>query len=491
MKKRLVAALLLLCMLVSMLAACGTPNNETPNSGNNTPNSGNPDAGSTPGVIGNFEIPEGGYDGSEVTIKFAHTMGAKLQEVLNYHIGEFNKLYPNITVEHSSYGGWSDIAGQINTEIAGDTQPNVAYCYPDHVAMYNLAKSVVILDDFIQSEIPVTDANGNSEVLGLTQAQIDDFIDGFYNEGTAYGDGLMYTMPLSKSTEVLYYNKTFFEANGLTVPTTWDEMEETCKKILELDPNCIPLGYDSENNWFITLCEQNDYPYTSATGEHYLFNNDDCKAFVKEIREWYQAGYVTTEALYGSYTSGLFTELDKSVSHSYMCIGSTGGASYQIPADKAFEVGVAPIPQANAADPKIISQGPSLCILKGGKTTDQQVIASWLFVKYLTTNMGFQTEFSSTSGYMPVLESAQTNEVYAAWLDKANGYEFLTAKVVKVGLESADAYFTSPAFNGSTVAREQVGSLLAKCMSEQTSDVDSLIDSAFEDAYDECVFLGG
>ena len=268
-------------------------------------------------------------------------------------------------------------------------------------------------------------------------------------------------------------------------------MEATCKKILEIDPKCIPLGYDSENNWFITMCEQYGYPYTSATGDHYLFNNDDCKAFVKKIREWYQNGYVTTEALYGAYTSGLFTELDKNVSHSYMCIGSTGGAGYQIPADKAFEVGIAAIPQANASNPKIISQGPSLCILKGGKTSDQQVIASWLFVKYLTTNMAFQTEFSSTSGYMPVLESAQTNEIYAQWLNKANGYEFLTAMVVKVGLESADAYFTSPAFNGSTVAREQVGSLLAKCMSETTSDVDSLINNAFEDAYDECVFLGG
>ena len=105
--------------------------------------------------------------------------------------------------------------------------------------------------------------------------------------------------------------------------------------------------------------------------------------------------------------------------------------------------------------------------------------------------MAFQTEFSSTSGYMPVLKSAQDNEAYAGWLGKANGYEFLTALVVKVGLEEADTYFTSPAFNGSTVAREQVGALLAKCMSEQTSDVDSLINSAFEDAYDECVFLGG
>lgn len=167
-------------------------------------------------------------------------MGAKLQEVLNYHIGEFNKLYPNITIEHSSYGGWGDIAGQINTEIAGDNQPNVAYCYPDHVAMYNLAQSVVVLDDFIQSDITVTHDDGTTEIMGLTDEQVADFIDGFYNEGMAYGDGLMYTMPMSKSTEVLYYNKTFFEENGLSVPTTWEEMEATCQQLLVLDPACIP-----------------------------------------------------------------------------------------------------------------------------------------------------------------------------------------------------------------------------------------------------------
>ena len=473
--KRLVAILMLAVLLVSLLAACGSGSSNTP-------------AGT---AKGNFVVPEGGYDGSEVTIKFGHTMGAKLQEVLNYHITEFNKLYPNITIEHSSYGGWGDIAGLINTEIMGDNQPNIAYCYPDHVSMYNTAKSVVILDSLINSTVEVTHADGTTEILGLTADQIDDFIDGFYNEGAVYGDGQMYTMPLSKSTEVLYYNKTFFEANGLTVPTTWDEMEALCAKILELDPKCTPLGYDSEDNLFITMCEQYGYDYTSATGEHYLFNNDNCKSFVKELREWYQKGYITTESLYGSYTSGLFTQLNKDENHSYMCIGSTGGASYQIPAGNAFEVGIAPIPQVNPSAPKAISQGPSLCILKGGQTTDQQVIASWLFVKYLTTNMAFQTEFSSTSGYMPVLESAQTNETYAAWLSKANGAEFLTAMVVKVGLEQANSYFTSPAFNGSSVARDQVGYLLAKCMSETATDIDAMINDAFQDAYDECVFLGG
>ena len=483
MKKRILALLLLAAMLVSMLAACGGDNSNPV-----TPSGDDTGKGQT---TGNFAVPEVGYDGSEVTIKFAHTMGAKLREVLDYHIGEFNKLYPNITVEHSSYGGWPDIPGLINTEIMGDNQPNVAYCYPDHVATYNMSKSVVTLDELIASTITVTRADGTTEPLGLTAEQIDDFIDTYYGEGAVYGDGLMYTLPLSKSTEVLYYNKTFFDANGLSVPTNWDEMEALCKKILEIDPKSIPLGYDSENNWFITMCAQYGYDYTSATGEHYLFNNDNCKAFVKELREWFQNGYVTTEALFGSYTSDLFTELDKNVSHSYMCIGSSGGASYQIPADKAFEVGVAPIPQASEDNQKAISQGPSLCIMKGGKTTDQQIVASWLFVEYLTTNMAFQTEFSSASGYMPVLESAQDNEIYASWLAKANGAEYLTAQVVKVGLEEADTSFVSPAFNGSTVAREQVGTLLAKCMSEATSDVDSLINNAFQDAYDECEFLGG
>ncbi len=484
--KRILALLMTAVLVLSLFTACGGGTN----SGGVQEFVGAD--GST--VKGNFAIPEGGYDGSEVTITFGHTMGANLKAVLDYHIGEFNKLYPNIHIEHSSYGGWADIADLINTEIMGDNQPNVAYCYPDHVAKYNTAKAVVILDNFIASDIEVTRADGTTEKLGLTQEQIDDFIPGFYNEGKTFGDGLMYTLPMSKSTEVLYYNKTFFEANNLKVPETWDEMEQLCKDIKALDTTAtnIPLGYDSEANLFITLAEQNGFPYTSATGDHYLFNNADNKAFVKRLRGWYETGLMTTQTLLsGAYSSSVFTEPDMGKTHSYMSIGSTGGASYQIPANRAFEVGVAPIPQVSESNKKVISQGPSLCVLKGGKTTDQQVVASWLFMKYLTTNMAFQTEFSTTSGYMPVLKSAQDNELYADWLGDANGYEGLPALVVKVALQEADTYFTSPAFNGSTVAREEVESLVAYCLSQETDNVDALIDEAFQDALDECLYQGG
>ena len=77
----------------------------------------------------NFAIPEGGYDGSEVTITFYHTMGATdgKQGVLDHYIAEFNKLYPNIHIVHEQVGGYDDVRDQIKTELTVGNQPNIAY----------------------------------------------------------------------------------------------------------------------------------------------------------------------------------------------------------------------------------------------------------------------------------------------------------------------------------------------------------------------------
>ena len=473
MKRRIVAAALLVVMLMSMLAACGG------------------DAPSTNQVGGNFVVPEGGYDGSAVTISFYNTMGTNLAPILEAYIAEFNKLYPNITIESVNVGGYDDVRDQIATEITEGNQPNIAYCYPDHVAMYNLAKAVTTLDTLIESQIEVTHADGTTEILGLTEEQKSDFIEGYYNEGKQFGDGLMYTLPLSKSTEVLYYNKTFFEANNIAVPTTWAELEAVCAQIKALDPTAIPLGYDSESNWFITMCEQYGSPYTSATGDHFLFDNEQNHAFVKMFNEWYRKGYVTTQELYGNYTSGLF--VSQTAPKSYMSIGSSAGATHQRPAADAdgnypFEVGIASIPQVDPAKPKVISQGPSLCIFQ--KENPQEVIASWLFVKFLTTNVSFQAEFSMASGYVPVIKSVGDHPAYADFIKNADGGNYISALSAKVCLAQADAYYTSPAFNGSSEARSQVGTLMTKCL-VLTDNIDAKIAEAFEFAIDECEYAAG
>lgn len=436
-----------------------------------------------------WQVPADGWKDKEVTITFYSTMGKELVESITPYIEEFQELYPTITVDHQQPGGYDQVRDQIKTELSTGQGPDLAYCYPDHVALYNKTKTVVTLDNLI------TDPE-----LGLTQEQEDDFIQGYYEEGRQFGDGLMYTLPYSKSTEVLYYNADFFKANDLKVPDHWfstgaddkTSMEYVCAKILEIDPNSIPLGYDSEANWFITMCEQLGADYTSATGDHFLFNNAETKEFVTKFKAWKEKGYFTTQTIYGGYTSGLFVAQEGE--KSYMSIGSSAGASHQRPSKVdgkyPFEVGIAPIPQHDANNKKAISQGPSICVFNHNDA--DKVMASWLFLKYLTTNVELQASFSLASGYVPVLNSVKENAVFAAKMEAANGGDNIASLSAKVCLEQADTYFTSPAFIGSSEARSQAGTIMVSAFelgdkSDSTAFATAL-DKIFADAVVECEY---
>ena len=244
----------------------------------------------------------------------------------------FEAQYNNkIKVTHTRVGGYDDVRDQLKTELGTGQGPNLAYCYPDHVALYNKARAVQTLDKFIYNT--QTDENGNL-LFGLSDQQVDDFIDAYWEEGRAYGDGKMYTLPLYKSTEVLYYNADVFAEHNLEVPTHWfkddaglspeTSLEYVCEVLKTAYPKDYPLGYDSESNWFITMCEQYGSPYTSATGDHFLFNNPTNKEFVTKFKSWFDKGYFTTQNIYGGYTSGLFCNTtDSTAARSFMLHPST------------------------------------------------------------------------------------------------------------------------------------------------------------------------
>ena len=493
--KKIISLLLLLALSLSLFACDGfikkpeetsddTTETTTLDDEQTTPN---PTEGDTPTQPTD---PDEGSVENQITITFYHTMDYNLSEVLNEAIARFNKQYPNIKIEHQQVGGYDTLYYKINTELIFGDSPNIAYCYPDHAATYKLANAITPLDNLIASEVEVTRADGSKEIMGFTQDQIDDFIEGFYDEGRQFGDGQMYTLPLSKFTEVLYYNKTFFDEHNLKVPTTWDEMEDVCRQIKALVPNSIPLGYDSEDNWFITMAEQYNSPYTSATGDHYLFDNETNRSFVNRFASWYAEGLVTTKELSGAYTSTLFTLNEGEAGKSYMSIGSSAIAYHQRP-DKVsgeypFEVGIAAIPQVDANNPKVISRGPSLCIFN--KANEEEVIASWLFVKFLTTDVEFQAAFSMTAGYIPVIKSVQNYKNYKLFLSKADGGDNIQALSAIQCLAQMNAYFTLPAFAGSSKAREEVGLLMQTCFAgyERATDKMQMIQEAFDKAIEEC-----
>lgn len=476
------------------------------------------------------------------SITFWHTMGKKSQEKLNAMIDEFNKKYPNIIIEHRAQGGYTDIESKIRKAIPAKRVPTMAFCYADHVAGYG--NNTVDMTPYINSTEKILDKDGKEtdEIVGLTAEEKADYIQGYWEEGSQYIREGFYSAPFSKSTEVIFYNASFFEAHKLPLPTKWESddpndltaMWNLCRKIKEINASEIkvaedwnkanpketpkpvpqvitPLGYDSDDNMFITLCKQYDIPYTSIKDGKgsFDFNNDAAKALMKRLKGYYDEGLFLTKGTseFLTYTSTKF--LNQQI---VMSIDSTGDTYYNVP-DKdgdgvyEFDAKVAQIPQQNSERNYAISQGPSICFFKNSNISDAQVKASWLFYKFITSPEN-SADYALLTGYEPVRTSSYATQQYQDHLNgierDANGkiknakdadgnyipVDTLYTRVANLTATPAisESYFASPAFKGTAIARQQCGGIIALTMFEDASkvDINAKINEIFAKALAEC-----
>ncbi|MDE6442069.1 MAG: extracellular solute-binding protein [Clostridia bacterium] len=445
----------------------------------------------------------------EHTIVFYSSQGDNLQKKTKVAIDNFQAKYPGWKVEHTPQGGYDEVKEKISTDLQGEgggLQPDLAYCYPDHVAQYLQTEQVIDMNKYIYSTDVVTgvDESGAEKqyVVGYSENELKDFTPTFWKEGLApnysgyekyhYADDAMLSLPFVKSTEALYYNADalaackYEDGTALKPATTWDELWEQAPIIRKQFPSATVLGYDSEANWFINMCQQNDWGYTSVKEDkHYLFNenNADLKSWLGTLKTRYTDGWITTQAAYGSYTSTLFTNGPEKGGIVY-CIGSTGGASYQQPKPNTFTAGVAPVPGSVQEDgtvvKSVISQGPSLVMFNAGhgvSNAEEKAKMTFLFIKELL-DPTFQMSFSMESGYNPCRESVYDNKIYQDFLNKEDS---VISAACKVARDSRENFFVSPAFIGSSTARTQVGNVVLYCMKGQRT-----ADTALNIAYKNC-----
>lgn len=448
------------------LVGCGN-NTPTPTTTGGTPT---PSTTSTPTPV------------TDKTINFWHAAGDKNQKIIETAIAKFKEKY-GWDVKQTSQGGYDGLYKAIITGLQANDVPDLAMCYSDHIATYLSSQKVVDLSKYINSTATIGTLGNKTETIGYSATEIADFVDAFYAEGkaTTYGDYQKYgytdssilTMPLSKSTEIVYYNKDVLDELGIDEPETWDDIWTACAAIKQAYPNSAPLCYDSEANWFITMCEQNGWGYTVANGDnHYVFNTTNHQNFLSQLHEYYDLGYIHTQTTYGAYTSGLFT---KGAEGCTFCIGSSGGASYQDPKGE-FNWGVCQVPASVVNGQNVhksISQGPSIFAFNNG--SEEKIKMTWLFMKELL-DPTFQAAYSMESGYNPVRKSTYEIEEFEEFLADE---EDIKAAVVNVGKTLADnnAFYVSPAFPGSATARINVGSALVYALTGQKTPAKALKDA--------------
>jgi multiple sugar transport system substrate-binding protein len=415
-------------------------------------------------------------------VVFWHTMSQQGRALLQEEIASFNKTYPNITFEESNQGDYGQLKDKLKSAIPAGTTPTMAFCYPDHVAEYLNAGASEEMGQYAD-DATIGFGKDQTESGGVS-----DFISNFWEEGKVYTTEGLYSVPFAKSTEVLFYNQTEFEKHGYKVPTTWDELWTLCAKIRSdyssLGDDFIPIGIDSDSNFYITLSEQYGIPYTSKTGTAFQFNNDAAKAKVSELKGYFDKKYFVTAgtSANNNYTSTRFTK-GAVTGGSLMSIGSTGGTSYDWPGKESetFKVGVAVPPTKDVAKPKVITQGPSITFFK--RSSLKSKYAAWLFYKWIS-NTNNSAAYALLNGYEPVRNSSYGTSAYKTMLSYQEDDKLLVfAKVAAVTKTMENSYFTSPVFVGSAKAREEVGALLSSVLSGNKT-----VDQAFQDALTACVY---
>ena len=154
-----------------------------------------------------------------------------------------------------------------------------------------------------------------------------------------------------------------------------------------------------------------------------------------------------------------------------------------------FRIKVMPIPQVDPAKPKMISQGPSICIFN--KENPQEVLASWLFTQYLLSNK-VQLGYAETEGYLPVTKKALESPEYQDDLsrkgeDNKDHYR-VKIEASELLMNNTENTFVTPVFNGSASLRSAAGQLIeGTCKSARRKE--EMNDAYIQKLYDNVTKL--
>ena len=464
---------------------------------------------------------------------FGSAITEKLEDLV---LKDLNDKY-KISVKHEGKGGYDGLQKAINLSASQVTYPNIAVGYPDHFASYINSDILLRLDDFIEGDAKIP-AKRDDGFVEAAHVNMDDFYPYYMQENKNLEfreDGTPYTvgLPFNKSTELMVYNKTFFENSwikslGITLPDTWDEIKTMGKKIIDActpsfgkflgadgktyeseaiaqqagttvlmnlssatPETFYPFSWDSVANLFITGVRQWGGTYTEVdqtTRQGYIaFDNEKTREFLNFVKDLAKDRILGIPISFDGtslYCSSFYTNFQ-----SVMNIGSSAGLTNYtggvFSRKNGYESGIHHVPYKTADKKFVISQGTNLCVLDKG--TEAERVASWKAVKYLATEGNGL--FASETGYYPVCKAAANSKVYQDFLNmtvdpvtgkalddntfnKQNGAKYNTAEYDREG--SGWSKFVDPGFPGSSTIRESVGNMLSEILVSQT-DVETTI----------------
>ncbi len=156
---------------------------------------------------------------------------------------EFNALYPQYNVVIEGYDNYEVLFSATNLAFEQGTNPAIVQYFE---AATQDARDANF--DGVPHFKPISEAFGDrTEINGLA-VDLNNFVEPVANYYTL--DGSFTSMPWNTSSAIMFSNQAIFDAAGIEIPTTWEEVEAACAVIMALESapaNCITWP---NHGWF-------------------------------------------------------------------------------------------------------------------------------------------------------------------------------------------------------------------------------------------------
>ncbi|MCU0511794.1 MAG: extracellular solute-binding protein, partial [Anaerolineae bacterium] len=312
-------------------------------------------------------------------------------------------------VEASNQGSYDDIFQKMTLGLAGGGEelPNLVVAYQNQAATYQLVDGLVDLNALV-----------NSGKWGLTADEQADFFPSFWNSDVfPTFDGQRLGIAPNRSMEVMYYNSDWLAELRAAGAISFDGPPATPEQFQE------------------AACAAAANPFSGATGDTANSIGYELSVDASRFASWtfgfggdifdYEAGVYTLDSeaaqqalsfLQGLYAGGCARTVTErfgdqtnfGAGTTLFTVGSSSGLPFYgtaVSEGANFAWSLAAIPHTTE-NPRQNIYGASVSI---PRTTPEQELAAWLFVKYYTSP-DIQAAWGLASNYFPVRASAAGSE---------------------------------------------------------------------------------
>ncbi|CAG7649443.1 ABC transporter substrate-binding protein [Paenibacillus allorhizosphaerae] len=339
-------------------------------------------------------------DNSPVTIQYWHSHADVQMGAVNYMIGEFQKKYPNITVEPVYQGAYTDLHKKLQAAIAAKDVPAVTNV--EVSALPNFADSGAFAN--------------LSAYITRDKMDLSDFSKGMM-QAYAYNNK-QYGFPLIVSTSVFVYNKTMLDQLGVKPPQTWAEIEDFNKKVT-LKENGKTTRYAFSvpgwDTWYMDPWVSNGGgSILSPDNKKTMLDQPDSQKWLNNFYKWTKDG--SMHMGYGKGASDTMRQmfLDGKVA----MVQHTSAVLKTYLENAKFEVGVSFLPGDKERKSHI--GGAGIVMMEGAPAKQKE--AAWKFIKFMTAAEN-NIKWAEGTGYLPTHKSVLNTDEGKKYFEKLPQYK--------------------------------------------------------------------